>query len=115
MTLFEAIQTHLVWKQRLSALIKDGSNNGLERVGDDTACPLGQWIQQKGEKYNDLEIFHRLHDEHLAFHRYAEAIVEAVDEHNNDKANEIMTKEFNVISRHIMRTMAGLSSTMEGI
>src|SRR5210317_999899 len=108
MNLYEAIEAHVAWKQRLIALIDGVSPKGLQGVGDDTACLLGHWIQTNGENHGDLPAFQRLQDEHVAFHRYAEAVVEAVKEGDMDRANEILHGEYSTMSMHIMRTMAKL-------
>ncbi len=113
MTLYEAIEAHVAWKQRLIALIDSGDEKGMQRVGDETACELGRWIQQNGEVYGNLTLFQRLQDEHIAFHRYAEAVVEAVHANDLNRANEILNGEYNTMSMHIMRTMAKLRREVE--
>ncbi len=114
MNLYEAIDAHVAWKQRLIALIDGGSVKGLRNVGDDTACALGHWIQTNGEKHGDIEEFQRLQDEHVAFHRYAEAVVEAVQQGDNERAYEILHGEYSTMSMHIMRTMARLRRKLDG-
>ena len=108
MNLYEAIEAHVAWKQRLIALIDGHDERGLKSIGDDTACELGRWIQKNGELHGDLPAFQRLQDEHIAFHRYAEAVVEAVNTGEPQRANEILNGEYATMSMHIMRTMAKL-------
>lgn len=108
MKLYEAIESHLNWKNELAEHIRGGQEVDPARAHDDAACALGRWIVEKGEEYGSSPAFHKLCEEHIAFHTYASAIAAAASSGDTARATALMDKEFSTISRAIVRSLAKL-------
>jgi len=73
-----AIDAHMKWKQRLSAVIAGTSTEQLDPavIGRDDQCALGKWIHgEGGQHYGSQDLFLELREHHAQFHRCAAEVL----------------------------------------
>jgi len=114
---FEAIQAHVQWKQRLLGYIHGTGEEVLdpERVGSDCLCSLGQWIYgHGGSHYGGHPRFGELKSLHADFHFHAAEVVRAVHRGQGEDALELLQKgEYAKVSNRIKSMLARLSLELD--
>lgn len=86
----DAIDAHLKWKQRLLSYIAhpDGTLKP-EEICLDNKCALGKWIYHIENKYENDLVFKELKIDHLKFHQHTAAIVHKVHQ-GEDLVGEVI-------------------------
>lgn len=84
----EAIRAHSDWKMKLKRYLAnpDRSINASE-LAKDNVCPLGCWLHGEGKKFQNIDVFPQLLDEHKKFHQEAADIVIRKDKGENVQAD----------------------------
>lgn len=110
---YNALQAHMQWKQRLLAYIHGTSEEQLdaENVGSDCLCALGQWIYGPGgNRYGEHVKFVELKSVHTDFHLLAAEVVRAVQSGQQEQALELLQKgDYPKVSNRIKSMLARLS------
>ncbi len=110
---YNALQAHVQWKQRLLAYINGTSEEQLdaENVGSDCLCALGQWIYGPGgNSYGEHVKFVELKSVHTDFHLLAAEVVRAVQSDQQEQALELLQKgDYPKVSNRIKSMLAKLS------
>lgn len=112
----DAIIVHLDWKHRLRDLIK-GDRDALDSdsVRNDRNCELGKWIYGEGAEFAGLFSYQDLVKIHAAFHHCAADVIQAVQEKNMEKAEELMNMDgpFSDASAETVGAIGRLRSEIE--
>lgn len=88
-----AIDAHMKWKNRLESYIAGNSDEQLEVavICRDDRCPLGQWIYGRGnERFQDIEVFGEMKQQHAQFHVCAGNVLAAAQAGNKDEAQRML-------------------------
>lgn len=112
----DAIIVHLEWKHRLRDLIKgDREVLDSDSVRNDRNCELGKWIYGEGAEFAGLSSYQDLLTTHAAFHHCAADIIQAVQEKNMGKAEELMIMDgpFSDASAETVGAIGQLRSEIE--
>ncbi|MDP1611031.1 MAG: CZB domain-containing protein [Sulfuritalea sp.] len=89
----EAIDSHLKWKERLTAYIKGESKEELQvdKVSRDDMCPLGYWLNGiGGERFGTTPAYSVLKSRHAHFHRCAGEVLSVAQQGERDKALQML-------------------------
>jgi hypothetical protein len=89
----EAIDSHLKWKERLTAYIKGESKEELQvdKVSRDDMCPLGYWLNGiGGERFGTTPAYSVLKSRHAYFHRCAGEVLSVAQQGERDKALQML-------------------------
>jgi hypothetical protein len=109
-----AIRAHHVWKERLDALLQDGSRDQLDPVAicRDDLCELGQWIRGGGQQvFGHLGVFDELRRHHADFHLVAAEVVHAVRIGRHEHARQLLSSEYQIESEQVQSRLAELFVT----
>lgn len=117
LTSIEAIQSHLVWRQKLIKYcsLPDGSLKE-DIVSADCHCGLGKWIYQNMEKYKQIKDFQELVLKHREFHLCAGKIVKRVNSGERVISDVLLgaQSEYDVISSKVVEAIQRLGNLIEG-
>ena len=69
-----------------------------QAAGNKDVCPLGQWLNSEGQKYQSTAI-NQLTTEHTEFHNFVSEILKLKDAGDIELANELMNKLENVTDK----------------
>lgn len=107
-----AIDAHMKWKMRLSAVIDGTSTEQLDPdvIGRDDQCVLGKWIHgEGGRNYEDSMLFLKLRDDHATFHRCAANVLREALTGDKEQARIMLTTgEYSRASMHVTSALAKL-------
>lgn len=103
MNFLDAMNAHVLWKQRLTRYLEGRSDERLEPgiVTQDHLCDLGRWIYDNGGRYCASPIFIDVQNEHIRFHEMAARIIRLVDEGLPDQARQLLEGEYAHLSQHL--------------
>ncbi|WP_035384565.1 CZB domain-containing protein [Ferriphaselus sp. R-1] len=107
-----AIDAHMKWKLRLSAVIDGTSTETLDPdvIGRDDQCVLGKWIHgEGGRRYEDSMLFEKLRDDHATFHRCAANVLREALTGDKEQARVMLTTgDYSRASMHVTSALAKL-------
>lgn len=107
-----AIDAHMKWKLRLTAVIDGTSTEQLdpEVIGRDDQCVLGKWIYSEGGRlYEDSMLFAKLRSDHATFHRCAADVLREALYGDKGVAHQMLTTgEYSRASMHVTSALAKL-------
>lgn len=99
---------HLLWVQRLLAMLHGREQLQPEQVADWTACRLGRWYYGRGrERYGTSNIFRSLEAPHQRLHQTAAEAVRAWNRGDRERARELV-EEVRRISGEIVQLLDSL-------
>lgn len=99
---------HLLWVQRLLAMLHDRERLQPEQVADWTVCRLGRWYYGRGrERYGGSATFRALEVPHQRLHQTAAEAVRAWNSGQRDQARQLV-EEVRRISQEIVQLLDSL-------
>ncbi len=116
----EIIRAHVMWKQRLTALVAGKSTETLDPdvIGLDNRCALGQWIYGEGASMAHLPRYEEVRELHAQFHRNAADVVRLYAAGRLDEAEALLGGAYSKLSEKLKHRIIGLSQqvkTADGI
>lgn len=111
----EIIGTHVMWKQRLTALLAGESTEKLEPefIRPDDRCALGQWIYGEGASMSHLPRYEEIRELHAQFHRNAADVVQLYASGQIDEARSLLNGEYSKLSERLKHRLVGLSQQVK--
>jgi hypothetical protein len=111
MNWMEIISAHVMWKQRLIALLAGNSNEQLDpaAITLDNRCVLGKWIYSDGQSMADLPAFEEVRTLHARFHQLAAEVVTLHLDGDTAGAGELLHGEYSRLSEKLKHRILGLS------
>ena len=111
MNFLDAMNAHVMWKQRLLKHLEGRSDERLDPaiVAQDHLCVLGRWIYDKGERYATSPIFIDVRNEHARFHEMAAQIIRMVDEGRPDQARKLLESDYAHLSQQLQALIRRLA------
>jgi hypothetical protein len=107
-TIDAAIVAHRTWVSRFQTSL-NGSNTevfDLTKAGDDTACPLGQWLSSKRSiKTLGGESHTRIARLHSAFHEIAGDIALRLNQHQSTEDSQALLNEFDNLTKQLVQLL----------
>ncbi|MBO9351978.1 MAG: CZB domain-containing protein, partial [Thermomicrobium sp.] len=99
---------HLLWVQRLLAMLHGKEQLQPEQVADWTVCRLGRWYYGRGrERYGNSSVFRQLEAPHQRLHQTAAEAVRAWNRGDRERARELV-EEVRRISAEIVSLLETL-------
>ncbi len=99
---------HLLWVQRLLAMLHGREQLQPEQVADWTVCRLGRWYYGRGrERYGASSVFQQLEAPHQRLHQTAAEAVRAYNRGEKERARQLV-EEVRHISGEIVRLLDAL-------
>lgn len=111
LSLNDAIQAHMAWRDRLVATLNGTSKEKLQigQVAVDHLCVLGQWLHGDGRKqFGHLPEYQALLDTHRQFHLNAGEVLVEHDNGQRDRAHAILDGTFRAQSNRIQLDLVRL-------
>jgi hypothetical protein len=107
-----AIDAHMKWKLRLTAVIDGTSTEQLDPavIGRDDQCVLGKWIYSEGgRQYEDSMLFAKLRADHATFHQCAADVLREAQSGDKEVARQMLTAgDYSRASMHVTSALAKL-------
>ncbi|MDW8006722.1 MAG: methyl-accepting chemotaxis protein [Thermomicrobium sp.] len=102
---------HLLWVQRLLAMLHGKEQLQPEQVADWTVCRLGRWYYGRGrERYGHSSAYRQLEQPHQRLHQTAAEAVRAWNRGDRERARELV-EEVRRISSEIVSLLDALRTT----
>jgi len=102
---------HLLWVQRLLAMLHGREQLQPEQVADWTVCRLGRWYYGRGrERYGYSSLYRQLEQPHQRLHQTAAEAVRAWNRGDRERARELV-EEVRRISSEIVSLLDALRTT----
>jgi hypothetical protein len=111
----EIIRAHVMWKQRLTALLAGESTETLdpETIRLDNRCALGQWIYGEGAAMAHLPRYEEVRELHAQFHRNAADVVQLFSAGQIDEAQALLGGAYSKLSEKLKHRIIGLSQQVK--
>ncbi len=114
---FEAVEAHVAWKRRLGDYLNGRSDEQMnsQYICRDNLCVLGKWIHGPGKtRFNKIELFRQLLEEHAEFHKQAALVVEAHQAGKTAQAESMLADGFARQSKKTVDCLVKLHAQVEG-
>lgn len=111
MNWMEIISAHVMWKQRLFALLAGNSKEQLDPavIELDNRCVLGKWIYGDGQRMTELPAFEEVRGLHARFHQLAAEVVKLHLAGEASAAEFLLHGEYSRLSEKLKHRILGLS------
>ncbi len=111
MNWMEIISAHVMWKQRLVALLAGKSEEQLDpaAIELDNRCVLGKWIYGDGQGIAELPAFEEVRGLHARFHQLAAEVVKLYLAGEASGAESLLHGEYSRLSEKLKHRILGLS------
>ncbi|MCS7246472.1 MAG: methyl-accepting chemotaxis protein [Thermomicrobium sp.] len=99
---------HLLWVQRLLAMLHGREQLQPEQVADWTVCRLGRWYYGRGrERYGSSNVFRALEAPHQRLHQTAAEAVRAWNRGEHERARELVVEVRRISGEivHLLETL----------
>lgn len=115
MNWMEIIGAHVMWKQRLIALLAGNSEETLDPdlIALDNRCVLGKWIYGDGQAMAELPAFEEVRGLHARFHELAAEVVRLHCAGDAAAAQALLHGEYSKLSEKLKHRILGLSSQVK--
>lgn len=100
----QAKTDHLVWKLRITNMLKGLESMEVEDITRHTECKFGQWYKSSIDKYKDYKAFVDLNEPHIKVHDLAAQAVEAYNSGEEKMARRYL-KDLEHYSRIVVRNL----------
>lgn len=111
-----AVQSHIVWRDRLREQVRSGELADLDPdlVGSDHQCPIGQWLYGAGRlRWAWLDSYERLRRIHAEFHRVAGQIVREAARGRAEAAQQLLRGPYVALSDQVQLDLVRLFTDIE--
>jgi hypothetical protein len=111
MNWMEIISAHVMWKQRLIALLAGNSDEQLDptAITLDNRCVLGKWIYGDGQEVANLPAFEEVRELHARFHQLAAQVVLLHQGGDAASAESLLHGDYSRLSEKLKHRILGLS------
>lgn len=111
MNFLDAINAHVMWKQRLQRYLDGTSDENLdpEHICQDNQCVLGKWIYGNMDRYNGSPIFSDVHGKHAEFHEIASKIVRLINTNHKRDAEVLLRGDYSQLSHRLQALIRRLA------
>ncbi len=111
MNWMDIISAHVMWKQRLIALLAGNSTEQLDpaAITLDNRCVLGKWIYSDGQAVADLPAFEEVRELHAHFHQLAANVVSLHLAGDSAAAEHLLHGDYSRLSEKLKHRILGLS------
>lgn len=111
MNWMEIIGAHVMWKQRLIALLSGTSEETLDpaTIALDNRCALGKWIYGDGQQMAELPGFEEVRQLHARFHELAAEVVRLHLAGDAGAAETLLHGDYSRLSEKLKHRILGLS------
>ena len=111
----EIIGAHVMWKQRLIALLAGSSTETLDPdvVRLDDRCALGKWIHGDGKAMSHLPRYDEVRSLHAQFHAFAGDVVRLHRAGNTPEAEKLLQGDYSRLSEKLKHRLIGLSQQVK--
>ncbi len=103
MNFLDALNAHIMWKQRLKSYVAGTSDEQLdpEVICLDNQCLLGKWIYGNQDTLSHSELFEKVRRMHATFHESAADIVRLTQKGKANEAQRLLTGGYADISHQL--------------
>lgn len=111
MNFLDAINAHVMWKQRLLKYLDGTSTEDLnpDQITKDNLCMLGKWIYGNEDRYIKSPVFEDVRGKHAEFHQTAAQIVRLVNESRTKEAGELLHGDYSHLSHNLQALIRKLA------
>lgn len=113
LNLKEALEAHLQWKDRLTALTNDPQAHRPDpkQVAADQLCALGKWLYGRGkQEFGHLKEYEQLRQTHIQFHTTAAAVIRFTESEQQAQATQLLRGPFRALSNDVQLHLISLYS-----
>ena len=117
MNFLDAINAHVMWKQRLLRYLEGTSEENLDpdHICKDNQCALGKWIYGNKDRFGKSPLFEEVRGKHAEFHQTAAQIIRLANEERKTEAENLLHGDYSHLSHNLQARIRKLARDVESM